>query len=161
MASESLYDRLQATAQAWVESYNQAHATGDMNHLSSTLTPDCRRYFAPPTLIDLVPSLADGMSNQGFETREAPNFASMDVSVYSIKELTIDERQRKVVVHANRHAQLKDGRKYDFEQMNTLWMTEDGGRMRISRIVQFVDTLVSKGYMDQTESGAKVKDFRE
>lgn len=152
-SASSLYIRLQSTARAFLESYNQAHATQNAKHLPKLLTLDCKRDFGPPSFVKLVPSLANGLTVEDFEKIEGANIAHDHVYENRIKDMTVDERERKVVILTNRHAVYKDGREIDIPQMNTLWMTEDG--MKVKKISQFLDSLLAKNVMDDLEARRK------
>ncbi|KAK4502298.1 hypothetical protein PRZ48_005723 [Zasmidium cellare] len=145
----------ETAARAFLESYNQAFATRDAKCLSRTLTPDCKRDFAPPSLVELIPSLAKGLSVAEFEKVEGANIANHDVYVNRIRDMTVDERERKVVIFTNRHAVYKDGREINIPQVNTLWMTEDG--MKVKRVLQFLDSLLAKNVMDDVEAKQKAE----
>lgn len=154
MISASLYTRLQTTARDFLDSYNQAHASQNPKCLSQTLTPDCTRECASPSLLKLVPSLSNGLSVAEFEQIEGANIANHEVYDNRILDMTIDEQERKVVICTNRHAVYKDERELDIPQMNTLWMTDDG--TKVKRIVQFLDSLLAKNVMSEVQARQKM-----
>lgn len=147
MSSESLYDRLHTTATAWLESYNHAHTTQNPTLLSLTLTPSCKRTFAPSSFLRLLPSLASGLSVAEFEKAEGANIANHDVYENRILDMTVDERQRKVALHTMRRTVDEGGREMGVEQMNILWMTEEGGLVR--GIMQFCDVALAREVLEE------------
>ncbi|KAF2481187.1 hypothetical protein BDY17DRAFT_184365 [Neohortaea acidophila] len=145
MAS-NLYERITQTALEFAHGYDQANCGRDITTLSTALTPTCRRYFAPASLLTQAPALAAGRSNAEFEAQTQQELTgAMSSWEVEILDLTVDERARKAVVRLVSHATSKRGKTYDFENVFTLFFTEDGAK--VEKIVQFVDVGAAGQFM--------------
>jgi len=62
-----LYDRMHQTTTAFLDSYKQENVGNDIKALSSSLTPTCRRYYLPLSMLQQAPVLAAGTGNEEYE----------------------------------------------------------------------------------------------
>ena len=142
--------RLYDTAQDFAHSYDQDKAGKDIKQLSRTLTPDCRRYFAPSSFVASMPSMAAGLTNKQFEDHECP--VLIDPGIFEswtveVTDITIDEHQRKVVLRTLYKQVPKKGAKVEFDSMFTLRMTYDGEK--IWEIVEYMDTACCAAFIKE------------
>lgn len=146
-----LYQRIHHTAMNFVMSYSQERCGADIKALSSTLSPDCRRFFAPASMWQTVPSLAKGRTNEEYEQQMIPELTQLYASWHvEIKDIVVDEPARKAVTWSVHYCTTKQGKEYPFEIMFTLNMNQTGDR--IDRIVEFVDGWQAHTFMEeQTE----------
>ena len=150
--SSSLYFQIHQTAEAFINSYDHNRCTADIHSLSSTLAPRCKRHIGPPSLHIQVPHLVSPKTNQQFEEIESHSLSNIESRSLEIKEIVVDEVQRKAVIHSMYRATMKPqhgGQAYEFEIILTLSMKEDG--MEIVRISQFVDSLAATKFIEEQQ----------
>lgn len=147
MASSSgLYFQLHQTAEAFINSYDQEKCAEDITNLSTTLTPDCKRYISPSNTDDGSPAL----SNSDYETLQSREFSLAAARSIEIRDITVDEVQRKAAVYSLHRITLNEesgGKTWEFEIMFTLWMTREG--TKIERINQFVDSQAAARFREE------------
>lgn len=133
-----LYTRIAQTANDFAHSYDQDKCSESFTCLSAQLTPTCRRYFGPSSLLSQAPALANGQSNAEFEAQTQQELTNLFTTwTVEVQDVTVDIEAKKAVVRAINTSTSRRGKVYAFDNTFTLWMTEDGGK--VEKIVQIVD----------------------
>jgi len=83
-----------------------------------------------------LPQLAWPSSNEEYEEIVRSQVLDEPSGEAKLKDLTVDEVQKKAVVSTEHYPKDKDGGAVEF--VFTLWMTQD--RMKINHVKQFIDT---------------------
>ncbi|KAL8840724.1 MAG: hypothetical protein Q9170_001242 [Blastenia crenularia] len=126
--------RLLETVDAFVSAYN----SWDMEAIMDVRAPDCMNLIFPVSL-GLGP-----MNNKQYFTYFNSSLAAFQNFHLEIRDVTIDETARKVVLNATSTASTAVG-EYQNEYILTLHMTEDG--RKIAKFEEFVDSKYSADFM--------------
>ena len=105
MSSSHLYFQLHSTAETFIQSYDQERCRADIASLSLSLTQDCKRYIGPASVG--VPSLSSPISNTDYEATESRIFDAAATRSMTMRDITVDEVQRKAVVHVMHSISMK------------------------------------------------------
>lgn len=97
-----------------------------------------------------VPSLSSPISNTDYEATESRIFDAAATRSMTMRDITVDEVQRKAVVHVMHSISMKPAYgqgTYDLETMFTLWMTADGNK--INKVTEFADSLATTRFSEE------------
>ncbi|KAK5708447.1 hypothetical protein LTR97_000988 [Elasticomyces elasticus] len=137
-----LYERIHQTTTDFLDSYNQDKVSKDIKALSATLTLDCKRYYLPISIVSYAPALAAGSTNEQYEAQMQPEFSEVWDHWHSeVKDIVVDVRARKSVSDMITYMTTKKGKKYEFEMVFKLQLTDDG--TKVSKVEEFVDTALA------------------
>ncbi|KAK4888805.1 hypothetical protein LTR27_012336 [Elasticomyces elasticus] len=109
-----LYERIHETTTKFLDSYNQDKVSKDIKALSATLTPDCKHYYLPISIVSYAPALAAGSTNEQYETQMQPEFSEVWDHWHSeVKDIVVDVRARKSVSDMGTYMTTKKGNKVE------------------------------------------------
>ena len=135
-----------------MRSFNYNECIQDITTLSKYLSRDCEHSIGPTSIRDSIQIPASLLSNTNFESHASTLLNFLQAYTLELKEMTVDEIQRKVVVQAIHHATLKAEYGSDscsIETSITLWMSRDG--RTIEKVSHFFDSLsATKFYEEQS-----------
>jgi hypothetical protein len=148
-SSSALYFQLHQTAEAFIRSFNSNGCAKNINTLSTTLSQTCELYIGPSSIQESISITKFPMSNKEVEERAAQLLKVLGSYSLEIKDITVDEIQRKAVVRAVYNVTMKaeyGGDNYALEAIFTLWMSKDG--TTIEKAYQFVDSVSSTKFFE-------------
>ena len=142
-----LYQTLNDTASKTLLSYSPENCGSDISSLSSTLSPTCKRHFAPASLFATMPEMANhGMSNTEYEAQMAPEIGTLETWRIEIKKIVVDEAKRTAMAWSHNYLTMKGRKEVLIEFVFMLDMNETGDK--VDKIVQFVDTAECAKYVE-------------
>lgn len=153
-SSSALYFQLHQTAEAYVRSFHREKIAGDITAASRALSPTCKHYIGPPSMGEKMRIPQSPTCNKAIEDQLGGIFKYIDPErlCLEIKDITVDEIQRKAVVHAVYNVAMKANYGSDtckLETIVTLWIAE-GGKL-IDKVHQFLDSLVATTFYSDNQ----------
>ena len=134
-----LYQTLHDTASKTILSLSQENCGSNISAISSTLSPRCKRYFAPASFFSAAPEMANcGMSNAEYEAHMAPEIAVLETWRIEMKKIVIDEAKRTAVTWSSHYLTMKGRKEVLLEFVFILDMDETGEK--VDKVVEFIDT---------------------
>jgi hypothetical protein len=150
----NLYQTIHNTASKTVLSYSQENCGSDVSAFSATLTPTCKRYFAPSSFFAATPELANyGLSNAEYEAHMAPEMTILEKWRVEIKKIIVDEAKRTAMVWSHHYLTMKGQKEVLLEFVFMLDINETGEK--VDKIVEFVDTAECDKYVQMMQEVAK------
>ena len=136
---------IKATVDDFLQSYEDARATGDTKQISRTLTPDCMRHLVPDSLervIGLPAQILRGQNVEDYEKRIGPELEVQDQPArVETSNLCIDVDLKGVAFRAVHHMSLRGNGPFSIEICWFLDFNDDGSK--VTGITQFVDSAES------------------
>lgn len=151
-SSSTLYFQLHQTAEAFIRSLNYEECVKNIDALSKTLSPSCEHYIAPSSVHESISITKFPISNKDVEERAAQLLKFLKSYNLEIKDITVDEIQRKAVVQAVHNVAMKaeyGGDSCTLEAIFTLWMSKDG--TAIDKVYQFVDSFSATQFNEEQQ----------
>ena len=149
-----LYQTLHDTASNTIPYYSQERSGSDISALSSTLSPTCKRYFAPSSFFSATPEMANyGLSNAEYEAHMAPELAILETWRIEIKKIIVDETERTAMAWSSHYLTMKGRKEMLLEFVYILDMDETGEK--VEKVVAFVDTAECVKYVAMMQDVAK------
>ena len=151
-SSSTLYFQLHQTAEAFIRSFNYDECIRSIKGLSTTLSPTCEHYIGPPSIHESISITTFPISNKNIEERAAQLMKFLGSYNLEIKDITVDEIQRKAVVQAVHNTMMKAEYGEDscaLEAIFTLWMSKDG--TAIEKVYQFVDSVSATKFFEEQQ----------
>jgi hypothetical protein len=149
-SSSALYFQLHQTAEVFIRSFNSNGCAKNINALSTTLSPTCEYYIGPSSIQESISITKFPISNKEVEERAAQLLKFLRSYNLDIKDITVDEIQRKAVVRAVHNVTMKleyGGDNCVLEAIFTLWMSKDG--TTIEKAYQFVDSVSATKFFEE------------
>jgi hypothetical protein len=150
----SLYKTIHNTASNTVLSYSQESVGANVSAFSATLSPTCKRYFAPASFFATTPEMANyGMSNAEYEAHMAPEIAILETWRVEIKKIIVDEAERTAMTWSNHYLTMKGRKEVLLEFVFMLDMNETGEK--VDKILEFIDTAECVKYVQMMQEVSK------
>ena len=143
MASNGLYNTLKATAEKWVlsTSFAPPATSPDKAAIRSLCTPEYKQSWGHEHSISNNPRLGHVLDLDGFFAHLDAMTPKLDSASAQVTDVTVDERQRKVVVRA-RYQLSPKGAKEKAPPNDLIWvltMNEQGTKVTSGQ--EFLDAL--------------------
>ncbi|KXJ86441.1 hypothetical protein Micbo1qcDRAFT_179969 [Microdochium bolleyi] len=140
VAPSCLYAAMSYTVMTFFADYERAAAGAPASTISSTLAPDCKRYFRPQSFLDAA-GFPPGFffNNTGYEASVGPELGVTQSANWTIINLSIDERQRTAAALTEYRVRLCGSEEY-FLEFEWTWYFDKTGQ-KIEKIIEFVDPI--------------------
>ncbi|KAJ1324082.1 hypothetical protein MN608_10142 [Microdochium nivale] len=142
VAPSCLYTAMSYTIMNFFADYERAAAGSDAPIISTTLTPDCRRYFRPQSFLDAA-GFPPGyyFNNTAYEASVGPELGVTQTANWTIISLSIDEQQRTAAALTEYRVRLCGSHEY-FLEFGWTWFFDKTGH-KIQKIIEFVDPVAA------------------
>ena len=132
------YDKINATAESFVASYEAAFRTKDATKVSQILTPECTRTMQPRTFAETLRLQHNPITVADYEAIVQSELPALEFGHIDMGRPIVDIQMKQASFKADIHVELKDGTKDILEFMFLLAMTDSCGQ--VEAVVQFADT---------------------
>lgn len=140
MASADLRKTMEATAREFFSSYQAGAVHNDPSLVNRSVTPDCKRYLLPQSMLRAVGIPLDfAFDNETYQSEFAKDLTIGSVQKHDVANLVIDVEARRLAATTTAYMHFKVGEKETL-MLEFSWFfdfNEDGSK--ITKVVEFTD----------------------